>query len=118
MSVGDRGALLAGGAVAAFAAVIGLFAESVAFDWGDVGVWVPDLAAGWVLVGGGLVVIALSDGGRVGMLMVAAGLVWFLGNFEGARSPSVDWLARHGKLVYLAVLVAAALAGQIGRAHV
>lgn len=113
-TVGGRGAWLARGVIVASAVAIGLAAESAAFTWGDIRGWVPDVAVGWLFVGCGLVATWLVRRSRVGALMVAAGLVWFLGNFEGSQSPGLAWLGRHGAFVYLAVLVQAALAALPG----
>jgi signal transduction histidine kinase len=112
---GGRGAWLASAAIAVSAAAIGLLAESVAFGWGDLRGWVPDVAVGWLFVGCGVAAMSLRDWSRFGVLMVGAGLVWFVGNFANAQSPSVDWLARHGSFVYIALLVLAALSILVAR---
>lgn len=112
---GGRGAWLRSATIAVSAAAIGLLAESVAFGWGDLRGWVPDVAVGWLFVGCGIAVTSLRDWSRFGVLMVAAGLFWFVGNFANVQSPSVDWLARHGRFVYIALLVLAALSGLAAR---
>ena len=111
---GGRGAWLTSAAIAVSATAIGLLAESVA-GWGELRGWVPDLAVGWLFVGCGIAAMSLRDWSRSGVLMVAAGLVWFVGNFANAQSPSIDWLARHGRFVYIALLVLAALSVVVAR---
>jgi signal transduction histidine kinase len=46
-----------------------------------------DLAVGLAYLGAGLIALARSPRNRVGWLMVAFGLTWFIGNFGNAKSP-------------------------------
>ena len=76
------------------AVVLGLLAESVAFEWDDARHWVPDLIVGLLFAGGGLHAWRRNRG--VGMLLVATGVAWFLG------SVADDLLYLHrGPLVHL-----------------
>ena len=76
---------------------LGVAAEWVAFDLEDPHQWVPDLLVGWIYVGCGLVAAHRRPGSRSGMLMVATGTTWFLGNFAGVQVESVAWLAGHAE---------------------
>src|SRR5688500_1160842 len=50
-----------------------------------------DLFAGWAIAGSGLVAWAAVPRSRIGPLLVAAGLAWFIWNASGTEP--VDWLA-------------------------
>jgi signal transduction histidine kinase len=78
---------------------LGLTAEWVGFGWGDPRRWIPDLAAGWSLIGCGLVAWERRPESRTGPLMAATGFTWFLGNFGNVGMAAVAWVAAH--LVYL-----------------
>jgi hypothetical protein len=78
---------------------LGLTAEWVGFDWGDLRRWIPDLAVGWTLIGCGLIAWERRPESRTGLLMAATGFTWFLGNFSGVGMAALAWVAAH--LVYL-----------------
>ena len=69
-------------ATVAMGVTLGIAAETAAFDASDVRLWLPDLIVGWTLVGCGLVAAVRRPGNRCGVLLAAAGLAWFLGNFS------------------------------------
>ena len=48
-----------------------------------------DLAVGWTYLAAGLVALARRPRNRVGWLMVAFGMAWFIGNFSFAGSPVI-----------------------------
>jgi signal transduction histidine kinase len=84
-------------AAGAGAVVLGLAAERSLYGFGNVGDWVPDLLTGWLLVGCGLVVLGVAR--TAGALLVAAGLLWFAGNFAGEAA----YLLHRGPLAQLLV---------------
>jgi len=61
--------------------VLGLVAESVAFDRGDPARWVPDLVTGWSLIACGLFVRIRKPRDPTGALLAATGFTWFFGNW-------------------------------------
>jgi signal transduction histidine kinase len=65
-------------------AVTGIAAEAIGFGFDDPAKWVPDLVAGWALAGAGLVAGARREQSLVGPLLIASGLLWFLGNVSSA----------------------------------
>lgn len=68
--------------------VVGTYAEWAFARTGASAVDVArDLAVGWTFVGSGLVAGWRWPGRRVGHLMVAEGLTWFVGNLQGAGAP-------------------------------
>src|SRR3984957_4992756 len=77
------------------AVVFGLAAEHAAFGWGDSGHWIPDLAVGWCLIGCGVIASVRRPESRSGVLMMATGFTWFLGNFAGVGVSVVAWVAAH-----------------------
>jgi signal transduction histidine kinase len=77
------------------AVAFGLAAEWNGFGWGDPGHWVPDVAVGWCLIGCGFVASVRRPESRSGVLMMAAGFTWFLGNFAGVGVSVVAWVAAH-----------------------
>jgi signal transduction histidine kinase len=87
------------------AVAAGLAAERAGYGWGDPGHWIPDLAVGWCLIGGGFIAAARRPEtwrpetwrlqGSPGVLMTVTGFTWFLGNFAGAGQPVVAWTAAH-----------------------
>jgi hypothetical protein len=46
-----------------------------------------DLVVGWTFVGAGLVARWRCPGSRTGLLMIAEGLTWYIGNLQGAGLP-------------------------------
>jgi signal transduction histidine kinase len=65
-------------------AAVGVGAEMVGFGFDDPGTWVPDLLAGWVLAGCGLVGWQRRPRSLVGPLLVATGGLWFVGDVSAA----------------------------------
>jgi signal transduction histidine kinase len=61
---------------------LGLLAERAGFGWDDPGHWLPDLAVGWTFLACGLVAWSRRPESHTGLLMVATGMTWFLGNFD------------------------------------
>jgi signal transduction histidine kinase len=95
---------------------VGLFAERVAFGFRDPGQWFPDLVAGWTLIGGGLVAWRGRPESRVGLLLVASGFAWFLGNFASVSTAWIAWVAAHGVYLHRGPLVHAVVTFPMGRA--
>src|SRR5690242_670097 len=63
--------------LAGAALVVGVAAESRSYSWNDTRHWLPDLITGWTLIGCGVIAR-----GRAGLLLAAAGLGWYAGNFS------------------------------------
>jgi signal transduction histidine kinase len=95
---------------------VGLFAEWVAFEFRDPGKWVPDLVAGWTLIGGGLIAWRGRPESRIGLLLVASGFTWFLGNFAGVSTEWIAWIAAHGVYLHRGPLLHAVVTFPTGRA--
>jgi len=74
----DASGLVASTALLAGAVAFGLITEDVAFGLSNPRRWVPDLLVGVVVTGAGLFAFRLQRG--TGTLLIAAGLVWWLGN--------------------------------------
>src|SRR5690348_17657096 len=55
---------------------MGIVAESALYGWTDARQWVPDLLAGWSLIGCGLAAWTLRPRSWCGALMTAAGFAW------------------------------------------
>ena len=92
-------------------AALGLVAERELYGWSSPADWLPDLAAGWALIGCGIV--AWSS--RIGKLMTATGLLWFTGNFVGSSSSWVAWISEHEQYAYRGPLVQMVLTFPRGR---
>ncbi|HEX6700811.1 MAG TPA: histidine kinase [Gaiellaceae bacterium] len=84
---------------------LGVVGEWALYGWGDPGRWVPDLAAGWSMLGCGLVAWSRWPQSRAGVLMTATGLSWFAGNFVTADTPWLAWLSAHALFWYRGPLV-------------
>ena len=82
--------------VGAAGCAIGLHAEWLWTGFDDVFDWLPDLVAGWVLMGCGLAVWWRRSESRVGWLLIASGFAWFVGNYAFADVAWVAWIGRHG----------------------
>jgi signal transduction histidine kinase len=82
------------------AIAVGLAAESAGFGWSDPGHWIPDLAVGWCLIGGGFIASARYPESRSGALMSVTGFTWFLGNFAGVGPDVVAWLSAHALFLH------------------
>ena len=63
-------------------AALGIAAEASYYGLGDARHWVPDLAAGWALIGCGLIAWSRRPRNASGPLLVAAGAAWFAANFS------------------------------------
>jgi signal transduction histidine kinase len=94
---------------------LGVVGEWVLYGWGDPGRWVPDLAAGWSMLGCGLVAWSRWPQSRTGVLMTATGLSWFAGNFVTADSAWLVWLSVHARFWYRGPLVDLVLSYPRGR---
>jgi signal transduction histidine kinase len=85
------------------ALVLGPASEAAAYGLGDPGRWVPDLAAGWALIGCGLVACARRGSTGPGVLLTLAGFAWLVGGFDDSL------VALHrGPLVHLLLMYPAA----------
>jgi signal transduction histidine kinase len=94
---------------------LGLLGEWVLYSWGDPGRWVPDLAAGWSMLGCGLVAWSRWPESRAGVLMTATGLTWFAGNFLTVDTAWLAWLSAHALFWYRGPLVDLVLTYPHGR---
>ena len=88
---------------------VGIGAEGARFAWDEPVLWLPDLLVGWAMVGCGLIAIWRRPSGT-GVLLVGAGLVWFLGNFAALNVPLLAWLAAHALYLHRGVLIHTVLA--------
>jgi signal transduction histidine kinase len=61
-------------------AALGVAAELVSYESGELATAAGDLVAGWVLIGCGLVAWERRADSRFGPLLTAAGITWFLGS--------------------------------------
>jgi len=84
---------------------LGVVGEWVLYGWGDPSHWVPDLAAGWSMIGCGLAAWSLRPQSNAGVLMTATGFSWFAGNFVTADSTWLAWLSAHALFWYRGPLV-------------
>ena len=97
------------------AALVGIAAEWVAFDWTDPDRWIPDLLVGWSFIGCGLIASARQPESRTGLLMVATGFTWFVGNFAGIGPGVFGWVAANGIYLHRGPLIHLILAYPSGR---
>ncbi len=96
-------------------AALGIAAEWVYFGWADPRDWVPDLVTGWTLVACGLIAWSRRPESRVGALMAATGLTWFIPNFQATGVGAVDWMAAHALYLHRGPLVQLVLTYPTGR---
>ena len=96
-------------------AVVGIAAEWVAFDWRDPQLWIPDLLVGWTFIAAGLVAAARHRESRTGLLMVATGFTWFVGNFAALSPGVVASMAATGKFLHRGPLIHLVLSYPHGR---
>ena len=82
------------------AVAFGLAAEWTGYGWGDPGHWVPDVAVGWCLIGCGFVASVRRPESRSGVLMMATGFTWFVGNFAGVSAAFVAWVSAHALFLH------------------
>jgi signal transduction histidine kinase len=102
-------------ALACAGVALGLVAERQAYDWRELSVWLPDLLAGWTLIGLGIVLVALRRPRGAAALLLLAGFSWFAFNFEHTGPAAVQWLAVHAAYLHRAPLLHLALALPAGR---
>ncbi len=91
------------------AVALGLLAEAMAYEPADVARWAPDLAVGWSLAACGVVASLRRPASRTGLLLGAAGITWFAGNFAGVGFAPIAVLATQLTFVHRAVLMHAVL---------
>jgi signal transduction histidine kinase len=61
-------------------AAVGIAAEAVGFGFDDPAEWVPDLLTGWLVAACGLIAWEQRPRSLVGLLLVATGVLWFVGD--------------------------------------
>jgi signal transduction histidine kinase len=104
-------------AVIAAGIVLGPVAAAAAYPSGELGLALADLAAGWALIGSGLVAWMRRPDSRFGPLTIASGAAWFAGDLAPAalflhRGPFVHALLSYpagrlwGRFAAAAVVVA------------
>jgi signal transduction histidine kinase len=101
-------------AIGVGAVVFGVLPEWVGGPWPSPSA-LTDLAAGWVLIGSGLIAWSRRPGSRVGPLIVISGFAWFLGTLAGS---DIGLLANVGALaltIHRAPLVHAIVGYPTGR---
>jgi len=96
-------------------ATVGVAAERQAYAWPDLRNWVPDLLAGWTLIGLGLALLALRRPPRAAALLLLAGFFWFTFDFASADGAAVRALATRSAYLHRGPLFALALALPTGR---
>jgi len=96
-------------------AVVGVAAEWRLYGWADPGSWVPDLLAGWAMIGCGLAGWARRPQSRSGVLLAAAGFAWFVPDFAATGVSPVGWLGAHALYLYRGPLVQLVLTYPQGR---
>ena len=94
---------------------VGLVAEWTAFGFVDPGSWLPDLVAGWSLIGAGLLVWQKRPESHVGALLTVSGFTWFVGNLSGVDAAWLAWIGSHGIFVHRGPLMHAMVAYPTGR---
>ena len=97
------------------AALVGIAAEWVAFDWTDPDRWIPDLLVGWAFISFGLIATARQPESRSGLLMAVTGFTWFVGNFADLEVGLVGWAAENGIYLHRGPLIHLILAYPSGR---
>jgi signal transduction histidine kinase len=108
-----RGAAVA--AVACAGVALGLLAVDRAYEWSDLGGWLPDLVAGWTLIALGLALVALRRSRTASALLIVAGISWFAFDFAATGPEVVRWLAEQTAYLHRGALFALALALPDGR---
>jgi signal transduction histidine kinase len=96
-------------------AALGIAAEWISFGGVAPRHWVPDLVTGWTLIACGLVAWSRRPESRIGALMAATGLSWFLGNFATGGAAPVDWVGAHALYLYRGPLIHLLVAYPSGR---
>jgi signal transduction histidine kinase len=90
-------------------AAIGAAAEWSAYGWHRPGDWLPDLIAGWSLIGCGSVAALRRPASRSGFLLAITGFAWFVPNFAMSDLAGVHWAATHALYLHRGPLVALVL---------
>ncbi len=103
------------GSLAVAGMVVGIAAERQAYAWSELRSWLPDLLAGWLLIGFGLALHALRGPRSASLLLVLAGLLWFAANFQTAGAEVFQRIAGHAAYLHRAPLFQLALAPATGR---
>ena len=93
---------------------IGLVAEWRLFGWAAPRFWIPDLLTGWTLLGCGFVAWSRRPESRSGLLLVAAGVAWFVPNLGAG---TWGWLATYGLYLHRGALIQLVLTYPSGRSH-
>jgi signal transduction histidine kinase len=101
--------------LAAAAVVVGLAAEHTAFGWADAADWVPDVLVGWTLIAAGTLAWLRRSQSSIGMLIVASGFAWFVGNFAAASWAPAAWIGAHLLYVHRGPLIHCLLSFPTGR---
>ncbi len=96
-------------ALACAGVAVGILAERQAFDWRDLSGWLPDLLAGWTLIGLGVLLLALRRPPGAAALLLLAGFTWFAFNFETTGPDELGRLAGEAAYLHRAPLFALAL---------
>ncbi|MBO0514021.1 hypothetical protein J0695_19775 [Streptomyces beijiangensis] len=113
---GKRAPSLRWGAAAAAAVASGAAGSWAYAQAGGSGADIArDLAVGWAYAGAGLVAWWRRPGNRTGLLMVAEGVTWFLGNLQGTSVPALFAVGAWWEALNMAVLVHLVLAFPEGR---
>ena len=94
---------------------LGVGAEWALYGWADPRHWIPDLLAGWCLIGCGLAAWSLRPRSQSGALMATAGFAWFAPNFRGSSIDVISWLSEHSLYLYRGLLVQLVLTYPSGR---
>ena len=102
-------------ALACAGVALGVIAEQQAYAWRDLSDWLPDLLAGWTLIGLGIALLGLRRPRGAATLLLLAGFSWFAFNFENTGPAAVQWLAVHAAYLHRAPLLQLALAAPEGR---
>jgi len=97
------------------AVMAGVAAEWRLYGWADPGGWVPDLLAGWGMIGCGLAGWSRRPESRSGVLLAAAGFAWLAPNFAAAGLGAFGWLSAHALYLHRGPLVHLVLTYPRGR---
>src|SRR5690242_19338042 len=90
------------GSLAVAGVVVGIAAERQAYAWSDLRTWLPDLVAGWLLLGLGVALAALRGPRGASVLLVLAGFLWFAANFRTAGPEAAQRIASHAAFLHRA----------------
>ncbi len=93
----------------------GILAERQAYDWADLRAWLPDLLAGWVLIGVGIALLAAGRPRGGAVLLLVAGFSWFAFNFATTGPELLEKVATRSAYLHRAPLLQLALALPNGR---